>query len=206
MGQTAYARWLSGIALALSHPLEERCDRRPVCRALPDMMQGHASGGVNENVSPQLANIASGALRPVASTDQLEVRPPRGGPPDRRPSTAAHPIGTIEDPPLVNQQGPSKTRLAHVFFRTSRSLERHDDDLEPQLLDVVLVPSQLRQVLPAGQSAEVSVEDHQQPVAPVVAQPMDGARGVLQRKFDGRRSGLGRHLTLPCHHDYPRQR
>jgi len=198
MGQTAYARWLSGIALALSHPLEERCDRRPVCRALPDMMQGHASGGVNENVSPQLANIASGALRPVASTDQLEVRPPRGGPPDRRPSTAAHPIGTIEDPPLVNQQGPSKTRLAHVFFRTSRSLERHDDDLEPQLLDVVLVPSQLRQVLTAGQSPEMAMKDHQQPAAAKLLEPMNRTDSVLQRKRNGRQPDVALHFALPC--------
>jgi hypothetical protein len=42
-------------------------------------------------------------------------------------------------------------------------------------------------------------------VAPVVAEPMDGARGVLQRKFDGRKSGVARHLTLPCRHGSPRQ-
>jgi hypothetical protein len=38
-------------------------------------------------------------------------------------------------------------------------------------------------------------------VAPVVAEPMDGARGVLQRKFDGRRASFGRHLILPCLED-----
>ncbi len=30
------------------------------------------------------------------------------------------------------------------------------------------------------------MEDHQEPVAPVVLEPMDGPYSVLQRKFDGR--------------------
>lgn len=59
------------------------------------------------------------------------------------------------------------------------SLERHDYDAQVQPRELTLLPSQLRQVLPAGQSAEVPVEDHQKPVAPVLAKPMDGARSVL---------------------------
>jgi hypothetical protein len=189
---------LTGIALALSHPLEERCNRRPIRRAFPDMMKGHLPRGVHENVSPQLVNVASGTPQPVAPADQLDVRPPGGGPPDRRPSTATHPIGAIEDPPPVNQQGPSETRLAHVLLGTLSGLERHNDDLEAQLLDLVLVPSQLRQVLTAGQSTEVAVEDHQQPAAAKLLDTMHRTGGVLQRKRDGRRPDLAFHFALTC--------
>ena len=187
---------LAEIALALSDPLEERCNRRPIRRTLPDMMQGHLSRGVHENVSPQLVDVASGTPQPVAPADQLDVRPPGGGSPDRRPSTAPHSIGAIEDAPPVDQQGPPETRLAHILLGTLSGLESHDDDLEAQPLDLVLVPSQLRQVLTAGQSAEVAVEDHQQPAAAKLLEPMHRAGGVLQRERDGRRSDQAFHFAL----------
>jgi hypothetical protein len=189
---------LTGIALALSDPLEERCNLRPIRRAFPGMMQGHPPRGVHEHVSAQLVDVASGTPQPVAPADQLDVRPPGGGPPDHRPSTAPHPIGAIEAPPPVNQQGPPETRLARVLLGTLSGLERHDDDLEAQLLDLFLVPSQLRQVLTAGQSAEVAVEDHQQPAAAKLLETMHRAGGVLERERDGRRSDLAFHFALTC--------
>ena len=167
-----------GVALALSDSLEERGNRRPIRRALPGMMQGHSPRGVHEHVSAQLVDVVSGTLQPVAAADQLDVRPPGSWPPDRRPSTAPHPIGAIEDAPPVDQQGPPEPRLAHVRLGTLSSLERHDDDLDAQLLDLFLVPSQLRQVLTAGQSAEVAVEDHQQPAAAKLLDTMHRAGGV----------------------------
>jgi hypothetical protein len=155
------------------------------------MMQGHPAGGVDENISPKLVDVAGGTPQPVAPADQLDVRPPGGGAPDGRPSTAPHPIGAVEDAPPVDQQGPRETRLAHILLGTLAGLERHDDDLEAQPLDLALVPSQLRQVLTAGQSAEVAVEDHQQPAAAKLLETMHRAGGVLQRERDGRRSNQG---------------
>ena len=168
-------------------------------------MQSHPSGRVHENVTAQLVDVIRGAPRPIPSRDQSNVRPPGRRPPDRRPLAVTHPVATIERTPPVNQQRPPEAHLAHVLLGPLPSLECHDHDAQVQPRELALPPSQLRQVLSAGQSAEVPVEDHQQPVAPVVAQPMDGARGILQLKFDGRRPGLGRHLTLPCRHDSPRR-
>lgn len=133
----------------------------------------------------------------MTSRDQLGILQPGRGPPNRRPSTVTHPIGAVESTLPVNQQGPLETCLAHVLLGTLPSLERYDDNAQAQSLEFVLVPSQLRQVLPAGQSAEVSVKHHQKPAAPVVLQPMDSARGVLQRKFDRRRSDMV-HFVLAC--------
>ena len=200
MGQTAYARRLSGIPPALPHPLEERTNRRPVCRTFPDMMQGHPPRGINENVSPQLADVARGALQAVAPTDQLEVCPPSGGSPDRRPSTATHPIGLVESPPSINQQGPSKPCLAHVLFGASPSLERHDHDLKAHPLHLVRVPSQLRQVLTAGQSPKMAMEDHQQPAAAKLPETMNRTGRILQRKRDGRQPDMAFHSALTCFH------
>lgn len=189
---------LTRIALALSDQLEERSNRRPIRRAFPDMMQGHPPRGVHEHVSAQLVDVASGTPQPVAPADQPDVHPPGGGPPDRPPSTAPHPIGAIEDAPPVDQQGPPEPRLAHVRLGSLSGLERHNDDLDAQLLDLFLVPSQLRQVLTAGQSAKVAVEDHQQPAAAKLLDAMHRAGGVCERERDGRRSDLAFHFALTC--------
>jgi hypothetical protein len=184
------------IALALSDPFKEGRDCRPIRRALPDVMQRHHPHWIHENVATQLVDIAGGASWPMASADQLDVCPPGRGPPDGPPPATPHPIGAIESTLPVNQQGPPQTRLAHGRFSTLPSLERDDQDPKVQPFDLVLVPSQLRQMLAAGQSQEVPVEDDQQPVAPVLLETMNGTGGVLQRKRDGGRPDLALHLTL----------
>lgn len=168
-----------GIALALSNPFEEHRNGRPIRRAFPDVKQGHPPHWVHENVAAQLVDVIRGAPRPTPARDQPGVRPPGRGPPDRRPLAVTHPVAAIEHTPPVNQHRPPETHLANVLFGALPSLERHDYDAQAQPRELALLPSQLRQVLPAGQSAEVSVEDHQKPVAPVLAEPMDGARSVL---------------------------
>jgi hypothetical protein len=114
------------------------------------MMQDYPPRGVHEHVAAQLVDVAGGTPQPLAPADQPDVRPPGSGSPDRRPTTATHFIGAIENPPPVNEQGPPETRVAHVLLGALSGFEGHDDDLEPQLLDLILVPSQLRQVLTAG--------------------------------------------------------
>lgn len=168
-----------GIALALPNPFEEHRNGRPIRRAFPDVKQGHPPHWVHENVAAQLVDVIRGAPRPTPARDQPGVRPPGRGPPDRRPLAVTHPVAAIEHTPPVNQHRPPETHLANVLFGALPSLERHDYDAQAQPRELALLPSQLRQVLPAGQSAEVSVEDHQKPVAPVLAEPMDGARSVL---------------------------
>ena len=187
---------LSLIALALSDPFKECRDCRPIRRALPDVMQGHHPHWIHENVAAHLVDITGGASWPMTSADQSDVCPQGRGPPDRPPPTMSHPIGAIESTLPVNQQRPPQTRLAHVRFSTLPSLERDDQDPQAQPFDLFLVPPQLRQMLTAGQSHEVPVEHHQQPVAPVLLETMNGTGGVLQRKRNGGRPDLALHLTL----------
>jgi hypothetical protein len=59
-------------------------------------------------------------------------------------------------------------------------LECHHHHPEGQPLDLVLVLSQLRQVLAAGQSVQVPVEDHQQPVTPMRLESMDRTLRILE--------------------------
>jgi len=59
-------------------------------------------------------------------------------------------------------------------------LECHDHHPEGQPLDLVFVLSQLRQVLAAGQSMQMPVENHQQPVTPILLESMDRALRILE--------------------------
>lgn len=108
-----------------------------------------------------------------------------------------HPVRIVLDTPPVDQ-GPPQTRFAHVLRGTFPSLERHHHDSQAQQLELVLMPSQLRQALAPRQSDEVPVEDHQQPVASILLETMNGTGGVLQRKRDSGRPDIAIHLTLPC--------
>ena len=187
----------------LLDPFEKRRDCRPIRRAFPDVVQGHPPHRIHEDVAAQLVNIARGASQPMTSGGQLNICPPGRRSPDRQPPPMAHPVGPIEGAAPVNQQGPPETVLAHVLFGALPSLERHDYDAQVQRLDLVLMPPQLRQVLAAGQSEEVPVEDHQQPVVPILLETINGTGGVLQRKRDGGRPDLAVHLTLPHLSDVP---
>jgi hypothetical protein len=59
-------------------------------------------------------------------------------------------------------------------------LECHDHHPEAQPLDLVFVLSQLRQVLAAGQSVQMPVEDHQQPATPIRLESMDRALRIRE--------------------------
>ena len=111
----------------------------------------------------------------------------------------AHPVGPVEDAVPINQEGPPEIRLASVVLGTLPILERHHCDTQVQPLDLVLVLSQLRQMLAAGKSGEVPVEDHQQPVAPILLETMNGTGGVLQCKPDRRRPYVAAHPVLRNH-------
>lgn len=51
---------------------------------------------------------------------------------------------------------------------------------------LLLVLSQLRQMLSARQSSEMPVKDQQQPVAPIIVQPVRAPLGIIERKRHGR--------------------
>ena len=110
-----------------------------------------------------------------------------------------HPIASVENTLPVNQQGPPQTRFAYVRFGMLPSFERDDQDPQAQPFDLFLVPSQLRQMLAAGQSEEVPVEHDQQPVATVLFEAMNGPGGVLKFKRNGGRPDLAHHINLGAH-------
>jgi len=60
-----------------------------------------------------------------------------------------------------------------------RGLEGDHEDLEAERFDLGSMLSQLRQVLAAGQSAQVPMEDKKQPLARIVFESVQSAGSVL---------------------------
>ena len=86
-----------------------------------------------------------------------------------------HAIGLIHLQRTVDQYRPLQAGVPHIGLDDRAALEGDDDDPNIKLLQLLLVPSQLRQVFPARQSGEVSVKNQQQPVSGVVREPAPAA-------------------------------
>ena len=82
---------------------------------------------------------------------------------------------------VVDENGERDAIVLHEVGCISLVPGAHRDDLGPEPLDLFVVLTQLRGVLPAEQSAEVAEKDqHDRPVLPVSPEPMRLSGGVVQ--------------------------
>jgi len=127
---------------------------------------------------------------------QLGVCRPGRPSQDVPPSASLHAVGGIQRTRLVNQQRPWQLGSLDIGHCERPRLKRDHQDMQPQRLDFLFVLSQLRQMLSARQSPEMPVKNQQQPVAPVVFQPVRVPLRVMQRKWHGRFAGSILHQCL----------
>lgn len=109
------------------------------------------------------------------------------------PSATVHSVGSILSTRLVDQQGPMHVSFLHVGQGEWPGLEGCDQHLHAQRFDLILVLSQLRQMLPARQSAEVPVKYQEQPVSCIILKPMHQAIGICQLKVNRLLADLAAH-------------
>ncbi len=83
-----------------------------------------------------------------------------------------HSVGSILSTRLVDQQGPMHVSFLHVGQGEWPGLEGYDQDFNAQRFDLILVLSQLRQMIAAWQSPEVTVKHQEQPVPSIILKPM----------------------------------
>lgn len=139
------------------------------------MVQDHGSAGIDQYVSSELVDVTRRRLWTAPARDQPEIGQPRGRSPDRPPPAAAHAVGRVQPARRIDQEGPAEPCLADIQLGRLRGLEADDENAQTKSFDLVFVPSQLRQVLAARQSAKVSVKRQQQPTTLVLLEPMQRA-------------------------------
>ncbi len=161
------------------------------------MVQANDACRVDEHVAAKLFHVTGRIAEPPAPHEKFGVDPPRSGAQNIPPSTTFHPVRRVKIAWLIHQESPTQIGFTDVGLGEQSCFECHDDDFYPKRLNLVLVLSQLRQMLSARQSAEVTMEYQQQPTASVIRKAMKSSTGVRQLECDGRRSHFrwyGTHL------------
>jgi hypothetical protein len=97
-----------------------------------------------------------------------------------------HPIRLVKGSARVDQKRPWELRITDIRHGQRSGIEGDHAHFDIPLDKLWTVLSQLRQMLSARQSPEMPVKNQQQPVAPVVFQPVRVPLRVMQRKWHGR--------------------
>lgn len=115
-----------------------------------------------------------------------------------------HAVAAVQRAIVIDEYGPAEFHFSKIRAHLRRSLEGHDCDLYSQIPERLLLLLQLQQVPAAGESTKVPVKDQQEPVSPIVAEPMRAPFSVRQLE---RNRGPGRLLSLSAlYHALPRSR
>ena len=183
------------------HPLrpargKEPGDRRSVGWTRSDLKKPDGARRIDKDIAAELTRIAVevGGAGQSSSEQLLRVRPPRAWPPDVPPFAAEHAVPVVERPRLVDENGPPNTRSDCVRAGLRPALERHYDDADVEFLKHRFVLLQLQQMPTARQSAQMPVEDQQEPVPAVIVAVVEATFRIRQRKRH-------RRITDMCAHE-----
>ncbi len=83
-----------------------------------------------------------------------------------------HPVGTIQAPLGIHEQGPTETCFRDVLSSRLAALEGHHQYLDIELVQPNTRALQLQHVSATGQSKQMSVQHEEEPPATVVLEPM----------------------------------
>jgi len=156
-------------------------------------MQGDDAGRIDQDVPAALGEIPFRLLQSLTLQDLLQVRPPGFRTPDVPEGSGEHPVGPVRFAGSVHKKGPGQRRLLDVASGKETVLERDHHDADVPLPEILFPVTQLRDVRAAGESSEVAVEHHQQPISPVLLEAVALPRAVLKPEGDGGLSGQVTH-------------
>lgn len=168
---------------------EERLDRRPIGRAAADVVEADNAVGIDEHVAAELGDVLAGTAEAAAAGHEFEIDEPGGRTVEVPGVASVHAVGGVEFAVAVDEDGPSEVGLANVGSRGGIGLEGNDADVDAKSFDFIFVATQLRQVLAAGQSAEMPMKDEQEPAVSVVREGVSFSRGIEKLKVDGGYAG-----------------
>ena len=154
---------------------------------------------IDKDIAAELTHIAVevGGSGQSSSEQLLRVRPPRAWTPDVPPLAAEHAVPLVKRPRLVDENGPPNTRSGCVRAGLRPALERHYDDADVEFLKHRFVLLQLQQMPTARQSAQMPMEDQQEPVPAVIVEVVEPTFRIRQRKRHRRITDMYAHEDSP---------
>ena len=185
--------------------VQYRSDGRTICRASANMMQGNDSVRIYENISAPLVNVPFRLPQSLSLHYLLQISPPCFRPPDVPEGSGQHPVVPVCFARVIDQKRPGQGSFSHVTAGEEVVFERDHCNFHVPSGEFIFMITQLRDVRPAGQSAEVAVKHQQQPAPTVVRENMNSTTTVPKFERNGRfprqlvhrvLSRIGGHLML----------
>lgn len=140
--------------------------------ALADMVQSNHSAGIDEHIASQLPPVLPGTSGETPPKNQFQILPNRWQAIDIPPASANHPIGLIEPLFRIFQQWPRQFGFTDIGQCQKIRVKRNDFHLHVAGIQFIFVLTQLRQVLAAGRSPQMSMKHQQLPVPQAILQAM----------------------------------
>jgi hypothetical protein len=160
-------------------------------------MQGDDSIRIDQDISAPLGDIPFRLFQSLPLQDLFQLHPPGFRTPYVPKGSGEHPIGPVRFAGIVHEKGPGQRSILDIHSGEEVVFERDhcDSNLPPAKL---LFPiTQLRDVRPARESAEVAMKHHQQPTSTVLLKAVTLAGTVPKSEGDGGLSGEVNHGESP---------
>ncbi len=137
---------------------------------------------VDQDVASLLPRVGTGNAGKMSLPSFSRIGTHRRHAPQVTPKGALHAVGDVQPSLGVGQHRPGDGRLDPILDCLARPLERHDQRVDPEPLELRVRLPQLRQVSSTRKSEQVPVQDQEHPPASIVRKPMLAPLGVFERK------------------------
>lgn len=141
--------------------VQYRFDGRTIRRASADMVEGNDSVRIDEDISAPLVNVPFRLPQPLSLHYLLQINPPCFRPPYVPEGSGEHPVLPVGFAGVIDQKRPCQGSFGNVTAGKEIVLKRDHRDFHVPFGEFICMITQLRDVRPARESAEVAVENHQ---------------------------------------------
>lgn len=178
---------------------QERISLGTIRRILTLKMEANDPGRIDQDVAAQLLKVhRTGTLdRAAFSKDQIQVSLHRRPTQYACPGPTAHIKLGIQLSLRIRDKTPGHFQFGLIQTDHAHLLERHNHDLDRSFDKFVLGLLQLQQVLAAGQSGQMAMEDQHQPTALIVHPPQRVILDILTFKIRAGFSDQVAHFFVP---------
>ena len=151
----------SRMSLNRIYLVQQRLDGWTICRAGADMMQMDGSARIDQHISATLEDVPFRLYELLPLNDLLQIRSPcfrtkyipKGG--------GEHAIVPVRFAGIIDKKRPGQRSIFNVTARKKAGLKCHHYDLYVPPAEFLFLITQLRDVRPARESAEVAMKHHQ---------------------------------------------
>ncbi len=149
-------------------------------RIRADVLETYDSCRVNHHVAAQLVPIPARFSRPTAAHHQLQVSQDRQGSVQIPPAAASHAVGLVNLLIGIQEQRPGQIAFLDISFCHSLVVKSDDFHIDVVLDQFRFLLTQLRQMFTTRRSAQVAMEEQNQPASSTILKPVFSAVSIWQ--------------------------